>query len=186
VTPEDRAKLDEIQAIIKQRGKGCGDCSACCTIMGVEMEPIADAFKPERQRCGYERKCGGCSIYENKPDSCESFMCLWLASQCFDGGMPDKWRPDRVGAVLDLNPLGIMTAHLKHETAFERQGPLRDMLLWLSNVRNPLFSKNFIILDRPSGNNLLFRHDGITEELVPCGIGPTGLKLFRTKYPGEV
>lgn len=148
------------------------------------MTPVSATPKPERVKCTHECKAG-CSIYASKPDSCTAFMCLWLASQLFEDNMPDKWRPDRVGAVVDVNPHGTMTAHLKHEVAYEREGPLRDMLLYLANNPTMLTNDLFVVLDRPSGSHRLFAANGTTQELVACGVGPTGLKQFRTKFPGE-
>ncbi len=184
MTPEENETLQQIRDALKAKGRGCGECTACCTIMRVDMSPIAPTHKPERVKCTHECRTG-CAIYDKKPDSCTAFMCLWLASQLFDSSMPDKWRPDNVGAVLDVNEHGVMTVHLKHEVAFERDGPLRDLLRYVTSVDSPLFDSRFLVLDRPSGKHLMFHRDGHTEDLVPCGIGPTGLKQFRTKFPGE-
>lgn len=184
MSPSDAAKLDEIRERLKARGKGCGECTACCTLMRVDMAPIAPTHKPERTKCTHECKAG-CSIYENKPDSCSAFMCLWLATQMFDAPMPARWRPDRIGGVVDVNAVGNMTIHLKHEAAFERTGPLRDMIKALLRVDTELYNTAFAILDRPSGNHLLFQRNGITQELVPCGVGEDGIKQYRTKFPGE-
>lgn len=184
MTEEDAATIAEIQARLKAKGRGCGDCTACCTIMRVDMAPIAPTHKPERVKCTHECKAG-CSIYENKPDSCTAFMCLWLATQLFDDPMPDRWRPDRVGAVVDVNELGVMTVHLKHEVAYEREGPLRDLLYYVTGADTQLFDSRFAVLDRPSGEHLFYHRNGTTEDLVPCGIGSNGLKQFRTKFPGE-
>jgi hypothetical protein len=50
-----------------------------------------------------------------------------------------------------------------------------------------MFNQNvFVVLDRPSGNHLLFKANGSTQELVACGVGPDGLKQFRTKFEDEL
>jgi hypothetical protein len=38
----------------------------------------------------------GCGIYQDRPQVCRSFRCLWLE----DLSMPDDMRPDRVGVYL--------------------------------------------------------------------------------------
>src|SRR3546814_1482196 len=69
--------------------------------MAGDMAPLPEPNKPARARCGHMCK-SGCSIYDAKPDSCSAFICFWLASQLFEGGMPLAWRPDKVGAVIDV------------------------------------------------------------------------------------
>jgi hypothetical protein len=185
--PDDvkRAKVDELHQRLKAKGRGCGTCQACCTIMRVDMEPVAPTHKPERTRCGHLCSAG-CKIYDAKPESCSVFMCLWLAMELFDDRMLSEWRPDRVGAVVDVNEVGTITVHLKHENRWMRQGPLREMLLWLAQGQS-MFNQNvFVVLDRPSGNHLLFKANGSTQELVACGVGPDGLKQFRTKFEDEL
>lgn len=184
MSPEDAAKIAGLQGRLKASGRGCGTCQACCTIMRVDMEPVAMTSKPERTRCGH--LCGaGCKIYDAKPDSCTSFMCLWLAMELFEDRMPKKWRPDNIGAVVDVNNVGTITVHLKHESRWEKEGELRDMLLWLAQGQSMLSDAQFVILDRPSGDHVLFDKFGRVQELVPCGVGPDGFKQFRTKFKGE-
>ena len=184
--PDDvkRAKVDELHQRLKAKGRGCGTCQACCTIMRVDMEPVAPTHKPERTRCGHQCSAG-CKIYDAKPESCSVFMCLWLAMELFDDRMLKEWRPDNVGAVVDVNEVGTITVHLKHENRWMRQGPLRDMLLWLAQGKSMFDQNVFVVLDRPSGNHLLFKGNGSTQELVACGVGPDGLKQFRTKFEDE-
>lgn len=185
--PDDvkRAKVDELHAKLKAKGRGCGTCQACCTQLAVDMAPVSPVNKPERTRCGHQCNVG-CKIYDAKPESCSVFMCLWLAMELFDDRMLSEWRPDRVGAVVDVNEVGTITVHLKHENRWQRQGPLREMLLWLAQGRSMFDQNVFVVLDRPSGNHLLFKGNGQTQELVACGVGPDGLKQFRTKFEDEL
>jgi hypothetical protein len=182
LSADERAQIDELMARLKELRRGCGTCQACCTIMRVDMTPLDAPPKPERQRCGHLCSAG-CRIYDAKPDSCTSFMCLWLAMELFENRLPAAWRPDHIGAVVDVNPIGVMTVHLKHEERWRREGPLRDMLIYLAG--NEPNRHGFVVLDRPSGNHLLFRANGSTEDLIPCGVNAAGFKEFRTKYPWE-
>lgn len=60
-----------MQLTVKQ-ARSCGDCTACCTIIGVH-----ELGKPYYQTCkrleGY-----GCSQYARRPPSCRRYRCLWL------------------------------------------------------------------------------------------------------------
>lgn len=69
----------------------CGDCTACCTIMGVED------YQPEPKKPGVACPdvCSrGCRRYATRPASCRDFACLWV-----QGGLPKWMRPDRIGIV---------------------------------------------------------------------------------------
>jgi hypothetical protein len=68
----------------------CGDCTACCTLMGVpDLEPP----KPPGVKCAHV--CArGCKIYSARPSTCREFNCVWV-----QGGLPKPMRPDRVGIV---------------------------------------------------------------------------------------
>jgi hypothetical protein len=91
-------------------GRECGNCTACCTIPS-----IAELDKPVRTDCKFllqpptahseDLKSGllilnqfegrekGCAIYENRPQTCRNFQCLWLTG---DWGREED-RPDRLG-----------------------------------------------------------------------------------------
>lgn len=79
----------------------CGDCTACCTALGV---PTLD--KPAFSACSHLRSCpAGCAIYASRPAECASFRCGWL-----DGVGSNADRPDRSGVILsatDSRSLGI-------------------------------------------------------------------------------
>jgi len=68
----------------------CGSCDMCCTVVGVkEMD------KPEYTACA--KLCGGCGIYESRPQSCKTYECLWL-----QGNFNEADRPDKLGLICDL------------------------------------------------------------------------------------
>lgn len=52
--------------------RSCGECTLCCTIMGV-----VELKKPVHTNCEHQ-SCFGCKIYEDRPSSCKEFKCLWL------------------------------------------------------------------------------------------------------------
>lgn len=68
----------------------CGDCTACCTVMGVpELE------KPGDEKCPNEG-AKGCGIYGSRPESCRGYECLWLR-----GEFNEDERPDQVGLLFN-------------------------------------------------------------------------------------
>jgi len=94
----------------------CGSCTACCHSLVIE-ELDKPAFTECAHACG--SSCAnaagcdadaeaGCDIYEDRPDSCRGFRCLWL-----DGHLGEDDRPDRLGVIfttafgddIDVHPL---------------------------------------------------------------------------------
>ncbi len=70
----------------------CGECQACCTLLGV---PEID--KAPGTKCA--NLCDkGCSTYDIRPKSCRDFVCLW--TMCM---LPLGDRPDKSGVVVDLS-----------------------------------------------------------------------------------
>lgn len=69
----------------------CGDCTACCTVMGVKDHP--DGAKAPGIKC--KDACSrGCRIYAARPPTCRDFACVWL-----QGAVPRVMRPDKIGVV---------------------------------------------------------------------------------------
>src|SRR6516165_5983950 len=77
--------------------RGCGDCQACCTVVGVQ-----ELAKPHWTRCSHQC-ASGCAIYEQRPRTCQGYSCLWAAG-LLDGD--EEYRPDRLGIILDLRTAG--------------------------------------------------------------------------------
>jgi hypothetical protein len=62
---------------------------------------VDEIGKPGGTACPKLRAAGGCSIHATRPGICRAYRCLWL-----QGGLEEEDRPDRLGAVLDVMPLG--------------------------------------------------------------------------------
>lgn len=78
------------------RGRSCGSCRLCCTLVPVELP---GGTKPANTAC--QHLCSrGCRIYARRPDPCQMWSCRWL----FDPGTADMRRPDRTGYIIDPMP----------------------------------------------------------------------------------
>lgn len=78
-------------------GRSCGSCSLCCTVLRVD-----ELAKPAGRDCIQQRADGGCAIHATRPTICRAYHCLWL-----QGGLEEDERPDRIGAVVDLEATGV-------------------------------------------------------------------------------
>jgi len=77
-------------------GRGCGDCTVCCTAMAIDKPDIQ---KDAGVTCRY---CTGkgCAIYETRPALCRDYHCGWRQLSVLD----DSWRPDRSQVFVELEP----------------------------------------------------------------------------------
>jgi hypothetical protein len=92
-------EVGELVNLTMGRVRSCGDCDACCTALAVDDHE--DGPKPAGVRCpslrsSARRLARGCLIYATRPASCRDYECGWL-----QGLMPDDFRPDRVGFIID-------------------------------------------------------------------------------------
>lgn len=71
--------------------KTCGSCNLCCKLLG-----IGELKKPAGKWCPHVKLGVGCSIYKDRPSSCQEFQCFWIV----DPNAPDNERPDKVHAFL--------------------------------------------------------------------------------------
>lgn len=70
----------------------CGNCTLCCKIVSVlELE------KPTMTWCEHCDIGRGCKIYDQKPESCRTFNCMWLLNTW----MEESLRPDRCKVVFE-------------------------------------------------------------------------------------
>jgi hypothetical protein len=79
-------------------GKSCGGCTACCHTVPVKEIGVEAFHRCPHMLAPPDLKVG-CSIYSERPRSCRLWSCGWLI-----GDLPDKYRPDRLGIVMDPLP----------------------------------------------------------------------------------
>lgn len=83
----------------------CGSCSLCCKVMRIN-EPLD---KPAGVWCQHCTPGKGCGIYEQRPEPCQTFECLWLKSQSRANQaerLPPELKPDRCHVVLSITQDG--------------------------------------------------------------------------------
>lgn len=104
------------------RGRSCGGCQACCTMIPVELVP--DMIKPAGTRCVHQ--CShGCAIYDERPTPCAVWSCRWL----FDPDTAAMKRPDKSGYVIDCVP----------DTVFADGKPRSAVQVWVDPNRREAY-----------------------------------------------
>ena len=69
----------------------------CCTVLRVD-----ELKKRAGDDCRHQRGAQGCGIYEDRPEICRAYQCLWR-----QGGLEDDERPDATGGIVDLETTGV-------------------------------------------------------------------------------
>lgn len=114
----------------------CADCTGCCIVF--EVKDVPKAFGEPCKHIGNTLFGVGCQIYEERPDACKRYVCLYLDSQRRSEipSMPESMRPNVCRVVLGW-PWGtdretlFVYPYPGYETAWQKPpiGPyLRDVL----------------------------------------------------------
>lgn len=74
----------------------CGECKACCTVLGV-AKLRKDDYLPCTHLCEQ-----GCNIYVQRPPECQFYQCHWLRTKA-----SPEVRPDRCGLILEATETTI-------------------------------------------------------------------------------
>ena len=87
--------VKEMLGIELERGRECGDCSACCVAPSINRlnKP---AHTPCSRLVGGELSGGRCSRYRDRPNVCKGFQCGWLV-----GLGEEQDRPDKSGFIMN-------------------------------------------------------------------------------------
>ena len=84
-----RALTEQLAAAAARRQ--CGACHACCVHVGVP-----ELHKAPGVRCERLADEGGCSQYDERPESCQTYRCTWR-----QGWLDDSDRPDLLGVLIE-------------------------------------------------------------------------------------
>ncbi len=86
--------------------RSCGGCSACCVLPRIAVEEFFPQGKAGYTPC--EHLCGdGCGVYEQRPDVCRGYICLWRAGMIVGD---ERRRPDKLGLMFTLDMVGDRVA----------------------------------------------------------------------------
>jgi hypothetical protein len=83
-------------------GRGCGECTVCCTAMAIDKPEIQKDAGATCRHCTAK----GCAIYETRPSLCRDYHCGWRQLSILD----KSWRPDLSGVFVELEPHDGQTA----------------------------------------------------------------------------
>lgn len=118
--------------------RACGECSACCTVLGVRD---LDTPKPDYQRClclrdATENLRGGCGMYADRPPSCRAYACGWLQGWGEEGDRPDKlglilepWRAPPDGGDMGIVAREVWPGAFESEAARKLLEPIEKRTL---------------------------------------------------------
>lgn len=109
---------------------GCGKCSLCCKIMGVN-----ELRKERNTWCAHHAKngvSGCCSRYETRPPSCQTYECLWLQSVSCKAPLPLELKPSNCGALLNPTKDGVKLVVEMNEGVDWRKGVLGEFIAKVS------------------------------------------------------
>lgn len=77
----------------------CGECTLCCEGWLVNSAHGHNMW-PGR-KCQYISLHKGCTIYDQRPDTCRSYSCQWL----IDKNIPEWMKPNESGVILVFKEL---------------------------------------------------------------------------------
>ena len=103
----------------------CGTCTQCCKTMAVVA-----LEKPRDIWCQHCQIGQGCKIYEQRPQECRDFVCLWLQ----DESVPEELKPDKTKVVMwqfsEEEKRIVANVEVTRPDAY-RQGEIGRFLRWL-------------------------------------------------------
>lgn len=118
--------------------RSCGACSACCMVMHIpELDKPPHAHCPHQLRGIRQTELDlpgwhPCGIYQERPDSCRAYNCLWLRGDLFRTKKKKNreksiapLRPDKIGVIFDnASEDGQIVAREVWDGALEQQSDL--------------------------------------------------------------
>lgn len=121
--------------MINTTSLSCGSCTLCCKLLAIE-----EIEKPIGEWCKHCNVGVGCSAYEDRPNACREFECLWLHSQKpeIDDTLrfPLEMRPDKSKVILFKKKDGTLTAVVPPERPDSwKQGQIGQWLKRENQVR---------------------------------------------------
>lgn len=81
--------------VIGKQERECGECQACCFVIGVKTAPGGE--KNNYETC--PAQCSiGCAVYTTgRPKECKDYSCAWQEGILTS----EEYRPDKLGVIID-------------------------------------------------------------------------------------
>jgi hypothetical protein len=116
--------MDSRYAIVA--GRSCGSCTLCCRL------PEIDAFsKPANVQCSNCIEGRGCAIYQNRPQLCRDFLCLWMISD----GLSEEWHPSHSHMMIYAQGQQItILVDPTHPDAWRQEPYLSQLRRWANDA----------------------------------------------------
>lgn len=118
--------------------RDCGTCTECCkgyltgNAHGYYFSKDNPCHFLDDQRCG-----GGCTIYENRPEICSGFQCVWLREKIM---FPHWLRPDKSKVIITYREADYKEDKIAWWSAVECGEKMDSVVLsWL--VQNSIVKK---------------------------------------------
>lgn len=109
-------------------GRQCGSCTLCCKLLGIK-----EIDKPEWTWCSHCKQGVGCTIYDRRPSSCQTFFCGYRQST----NLSEEWFPARSHMVLRAQGIGIVCyVDPGYPNAWREQPYHRHLRTWARNAVN--------------------------------------------------
>ena len=103
----------------------CGECTKCCE--GSLLLVVNGRKVGKSHPCHFLsklNKCGGCTIYEERPDVCKDFRCEWLSNP----EIPEWMKPSLVDTII----INQDQADVPHFEVVETDGKIDSLVLnWI-------------------------------------------------------
>jgi len=79
----------------------CGKCNVCCTQYRVDKSEVfwKEEDRADGQTCEMLTE-GQCSVYNERPNACVKFECLWLQLSRLLENFSEEFRPDNLKLVV--------------------------------------------------------------------------------------
>lgn len=90
----------------------CADCDGCCRVFEIKTDATVDrigldkAFGIPCKYIGPTPVGHGCTVYQDRPDVCRNYVCLWLEGERLNATLGEALRPNVSKVVLGW-PWGI-------------------------------------------------------------------------------
>jgi len=135
--------------VTKIENNKCGECTLCC-----ELLPIPEIGKSENVLCTDCTLKKGCNIYNERPESCVNFDCLYISSN----EMELELRPDNCNVIFDMITTKIYMAlnHYNDPFAYENKNVI-DYIKKLNSQGISVITTSFT--DTPNEFFLAEGHD---------------------------